>query len=415
VRTGLVTLLAVGCSFHPGLAPDAPGGDDDDGGGPLPGSDAGVYAAPTCGTPGSLQADFTGSTLDPLWLAIANHATYTVGSNAITITVTDNGAMSGVLLYALPFVNLTAGELRVEVVSPLPSPGITELYVQGPDPMHLITMAVTNGTLQATVIDGGPPMMGSASYDVSAPYWWSLFDDAGQFHIRISQDQQSWTDVLPPMTTPSFVSSLRPVLEALAGAGSASFAQVDTAQGSAPWCDADTLHDTFATDQAWLNSATSGMPPPCMYTFGSDGIVKPTKTATCYLGSTAAYNLVNSSFVVAWGSGSASPTFVPLVSIGTAASYAEVYVDGADASSYNWTPQTQAHVWDPAGSDAFWRVSESGGTLTFENSATGSAGSWSTLATGPDPFDLSSVLIELGASATSNPAANQQVTFLGVN
>jgi hypothetical protein len=408
-------LLAIGCSFHPGLAPDAPSGDDDDGGGPLPGSDAGMYAAPTCGTPASLQTDFAGPTLDPLWLAIENHASYTVGSNAITITVTDNGAMSGVLLYALPFVNLIAGELRVEVVSPLPSPGTTELYVQGPDAMHLITMILTGGTLHANVFDGGPPIMGSASYDVSAPYWWSIFDDAGELHIRISQDQTTWTDVIPPMATPSFVSSLRPIVEALAGTGSATFAQVDTAQGSAPWCDADTLHDTFATDRAWLNSATSGTPPPCTYMVGSDGIVKPTKVATCYFGSTDAYNLVNNSFVVAWGSGSASATFVPLVSIGTAASYAEVYVDGANATAYNWTPQMQAHVWDPAGSDAFWRVSESGGTLTFENSATGSSGSWSTLATGPDPFDLSAVLIELGAGATTMPGPDQQVTFLGVN
>jgi hypothetical protein len=416
VRAQLVALVAVGCSFHPQLSSDSSIGDDDDAA--MPGSDAAVFAAPTCGTPGSLQNNFDGSTLDPRWYPIMANATYAIANNAFTVTVNDNGAMSGVLLLALPFVNLSDGEFRVEVESPLPTPGATRVLLSGPDPMHYISMGIMGGTFQASVANGAAPTMGSAAYNLGSAYWWSVLDNDGELNVRISQDQTTWTNVITPIPTPSFVTAVRATLDVQGAMGSATFAQIDTAQGSAPWCDASTLHDTFATDAAWLNAVTDGMPPACTYMFGAaGGTVAPTKTATCYFGSTYDYNLDNSSFVVKWGSGSADATFVPLVAVTNAASYAEVFVDGTNATSFgtSWTGQTQSHTWNPAGSDAYWKVSESGGILTFANSATGSDGSWNTLATGADPFDLSAVEIGLGASATAMPMPGQQVMFFGVN
>jgi hypothetical protein len=414
VRTGLVTLLAVGCSFHPQLSSDSSVGDDDDGG--LVG-DGGMQQAAACGTPASFEDNFTEAMPAHWYTGVGNGAMVTSGSGTLTFTVTGD-MMSAADALARHAVNLAGSAIDFEVPAVLGGSGAIGVSL-GLDEGHYAGFFVAKNTLTSSIIDGTNMHSHNATYDGSAQLWWRFREGSGTLYNETSPDNATWTTQTSG-PTPSWITYSRPFVQAYSdgSAGSAQLAQVDTAYTPAPWCAADTLSDAFGSgDLLWLNDTPyTGGAPPCTYTFAAGAATIEASTTTCYIGTSAAWALTGSSVVIEWASTSTpGMMFQPAVMLASdTAAPVGLYVTGTQACFPNAAPNgaigCSAYTFDPSTSDKYWRVSESGGTLVFASSPDKSM--WTTIYQGSDPFPMDAVEIRLGAFTMATGSG--QVVFAGV-
>jgi hypothetical protein len=135
-------------------------------------------------------------------------------------------------------------------------------------------------------------------------------------------------------------------------------------------------------------------------------------TGDCYVGSSAAFNLVNSAFSVdidPLGDGLAYTPYALVVGDG-----ASQFTGLDDSDDDICLPDLYcSHPYNGT-TDRYWQFKESGGLLTLSTSPDNAT--WTqVLLPIADPFDLTAVEIRLGATAQNlNPSA-PTVTFDGVN
>ncbi len=418
MRSVVAPLLVVACSFHPHNG-SSDGGDDDDGGNP-PGSDGGGPAV-ACATPGSFQAPFNGAMLLQ-WNQIGSNSMVVGGTMAapgLTLMLMSGNSYAGV--YAKHAVNLTGRWMEVEVPMVAAGSATTSFYA-GVDPQHYLLIAEHDGNLISGILDGATNSTSQATYDVGSDRWWRFREGSGMINFETSPDDTTWNARRSPVATPAWIDYVRADLFAVGSGmpGMAQFAALDTTLPADPWCKAATLDDTFATgDEQWENGPTSAQPTTCTYSFAGDLTVDVPMPGTCYLGTSYAWDLTDSSFTIHWAAstGSATPMFMPMVELATDSTAAGVFVNGGSACYPAAGSNCVAYAFSPSGQDQMWRVSESSSTamLTFESSPDGS--NWTTIVSGPQPFGSNgptAVELRLGADATTGSNANQ-VVFGSVN
>jgi hypothetical protein len=415
VRTGLVTLLAVGCSFHPSLATDS-GTTGGDGG--LVGDGGGSMLQPaTCAVPASLQDNFTEAMPTGWYTATGPGGMVTSGSGDLVLTVSGD-MMSAADALAKHNVNLSGSALELEVPAVLGGSGVTGLSI-GLDQTHYAGFLVAKNNLTSSIIDGANKSTHNATYDGSAQLWWRFREASGTLYVETSPDDATWT-AQTSGPTPSWIAYTRPFVQGygIGSAGTAQIAQLDTAYTAAPWCAADTLTDDFSgSDLQWLNETPIyTMASPCAYTLAAGAATIVSTMTTCYIGTSYAWDLTGSSVVIEWASTSApNMMFQPAVMLASdTGTPVGVYVNGTQAcypdAATVGTTACITHAFDPANQDKYWRISESSGTLTFESSP--DKNTWTTLAHDADPFPMDAVEIRLGAFAMGSGSG--QVVFAGV-
>ncbi|HEX4454357.1 MAG TPA: hypothetical protein VH143_26025 [Kofleriaceae bacterium] len=414
MRTAVVALIVVGCSFRPhqngGVA-------DDDGDGGPPGdtslgSDAGV--PPVCATPGTIQDDFTKSTLQPQWLPFmfAGGSMVGVANNNLVLTVGGGqGATAGV--YSRHAVNLSRGVIEAEVTSLLGGSGETGLFA-GPDIQHFAGMLVQGGALVTELIDGASKQTAIATFDASAMKYWQIHELGGTLAFEVSPDGTTFEPVGSALASPTWISDVFITLSAGGTAGSAQFTNVDTQQPSAPWCTVDELHDTFpAGDQQW-NGALA-ITKGCAYTLSGDATIAITMAATCELGTSYAWDFTGHAMVVKWGAIAPTPSasFTPMIALQPdMGAVWGIYVTGTQVCGPMPNMNCVAYAFDPTGKDAYWQLAESAGMVKVSSSADGMT--WSTVQMMADPFTPVVGEIELGAVTTGGPQSDT-ITFDAVN
>jgi hypothetical protein len=406
-------LLAVGCSFHPSEATDS-GTTGGDGG--LVG-DGGMSQAAPCAVPASLQDNFTEPMPTGWYTTTGPGGMVTSGSGDLVLTVSAD-IMSAADALAKHNVNLIGSALELEVPAILGGSGVTGLSI-GLDEMHYAGFLIAKNSLTSSIIDGSNKSTHNATYDGSAQLWWRFRESSGTLYVETSPDDATWTTQTSG-PTPSWVAYTRPFMQGygVGSAGSAEIAQLDTAYTAAPWCAADTLTDSFsAGDLQWLNETPIyTMASPCTVTFAAGAATIVATTTTCYIGTSYAWDLTGSSVVIEWASTSSpGAMFQPAVMLASdSGAPVGVYVNGTQACYPNpatvGTTACVTHPFDPTNQDKYWRISESGGTLTFESSP--DKNSWTTLAHDADPFSMDAVEIRLGAFSMGTGSGH--VVFAGV-
>ena len=416
MRSVVASLLVVACSFRP-----HEGGNDggDDGGNP-PGSDGG-QASVTCATPGSFQAPFNGAMLLQ-WNQLGSNSMIIGGTMATPgLTLMMMGGQSYAGVYAKHAVNLTGHTMEVEVPMVVAGSGSTAFYA-GLDVQHYLVIEERSGNLISGVVDGSGTLSTSqVTYDMANDRWWRFREGSGMVNFETSPDDTTWNPRRSALATPSWIDYVRADLFATGSGmpGMAQFAELDTTLPADPWCKAATLEDTFATgDEQWENEPLT-QPATCTYSYANDVTVTVPMPGTCYVGTSYAWDLTDSSFTIHWASstGSATPMFAPMVELASDSTAAGVFVNGGSACYPAAGSNCVPYAFSPSGQDQLWRVSESSSTgmLTFESSPDGS--NWMTIVSSPQPFGSNGptgVELRLGAAATMGSNANQ-VVFGSVN
>ena len=421
----IAACLLAACAFHPhGEPSDAPIAQPDDAGS-ASGEDAGERV-PTCATPGSFQDNFVGNQVGSSWATVTQSASLSVANNTLTATVNDNNSTSGALLIGKHVVDVTGGAMTIRVASVLPGTGATSVYFQR-DNEHGIELTAANAELTTSLFDGSdaPTATKQLAYDGSQQFW-RVREQAGTLFVEISADQATWTPALDPIATPAFATTMRFGIVAIGGMGSATFAQVDTASATAPWCPIAQLHDTFPVgDTLWdnfqpqpPNAVVSGFPaaptvPVCAFSFANLASVTDRGPATtlCYLATGYAWDLTNASATIAWDEADVSANVAPFVAIaGDNNAFFELYVTTTNLClDDDGAVSCISYAFDPSGQDATWTVSESGGMMSFANATT-------TLFTKAEPFAPAETELRLGIySTTDQTMASVTATFASVD
>jgi hypothetical protein len=415
MRSALIALLCAACRFSPFSASDAGTPSD----AVSPGDDASSDASeivPTCGRAGAIRDTFDNLDHWLVKLDMTSVATASIESGQVVITPPSkqmNGAIE-----SKHFVDLRDAAVEVDVVqADAIGDAVTRLSV-GQDPMHAITMYVRSGMLYGDTIDmPHPPTTSSAVYDSGAQKYWQISESAGQITFEVSPNGTSWTALTAQtFPTPAFASSVRISLEVDAPStgssyGSATFDDLNQTVPTSPWCDASTAMGWMPP--SWMNGPAPTPGFMCMAMIGPQAAkLSEGGTGDCYIGSSAAYNLVNSAVSIdidPLGEGLAYTPYVLVVGDSVA------QFTGLDDSDDDICMPNLlcSHTYNST-TDRYWQLKESSGTLILSTSSDNAT--WvPVLAPVADPFDLSAVEIRLGATADDlNPAA-PTVTFDAIN
>jgi hypothetical protein len=420
MRSAVVCLFIFGgCSFAPHAASQTidPDGGSGDGSNPI-GSNGSNGSAGACATPGSLRDDFSVAML-PSWNQfVTGTGKITVGGGMITLKSGDTNSSADVI--SKHAVNLVGAAVTVEVpmVFPTAMPGEAGLFL-GPDFTHFMAIEEAAGTLTVKIDDGGPTTMVTATYSATAMKWWRIREAAGMVNFETSPDGTTWTGVGSPMADPRWVADVHISLVGSGGNGMAQFAALDTALTATPWCKVADLHDTFSTgDEQWTSLPIFTNPQPCSYSIANNAaVLSQTQAATCFFGSSYAWDLTDGQVVIGWVSAvGTSPQFLPMVELASDTMTVGLFMDGSHACFPDTMAShcTTSYAFAPAGQDKFWRISEATAThrLTFDSSPDGTT--WTPiLADQAEPFVPSAVEIRLGAMQAIT--AGDSVTFGSVN
>jgi hypothetical protein len=419
MRSVVASLLVVACSFRPHEAAPNDGGDDD-GGSNAPGSDGGQASIP-CATPNSFRSQFSSATL-PQWYQLGSNSSIIGGTTAAPgLTLMLMGGMSNAGVYAKHAVNLTGHSMDVEVPAVVAGSGSTAFYA-GVDSEHYLLIAEKSGNLISGILDTSTTNSTSqATYDPVNDRWWRFREGSGMVNFETSPDGTTWNARRSPVATPSWVDYVRADLFATGSGmpGMAQFAAFDTSQPADPWCKAVTLEDAFPTgDEQWANGPLPTQPVTCTDSFSNEVTITATMPGTCYVGTSYAWDLSDSSFTIHWApaTGSATPMFMPMVELANDSTTAGVFVNGGSACYPAAGSNCVPYAFSPSGQDQQWRVSESTATgmLTFESSPDGS--NWTTIVASPQPFGSNGPTgLELRLGATATTGSTNQVVFGAVN
>jgi hypothetical protein len=415
MRSALIALLCAACRFSPLAGSDAGGPGDSASPGEGGGPDGGELV-PTCGRAGAIRDTF--DDLDHWKVALDTSSTPTASIESGQVVLTPPSKQINAGIASKHFVDLRDAAVEVDVVqTDTIGDAVTRLSV-GQDPMHVITMYVKSGMLHGDIIDmAHAGSTSSATYDPVAQKYWQITESSGQITFEVSPNGTSWTALTAQtFPTPMFASSARISLEVDAPStgstfGSATFDDLNQTVPTSPWCDASTAMGWMPP--SWMNEPAPMMDFMCMPMIGP-ATAKLTQggSGDCYIGSSPAYNLVNSAVSIdidPLGQGLAYTPYVLVVGDG------ELQLTGLDDSDDDiCMPNLLCNHAYSSTADRYWQLKESSGMLILSTSSDNAT--WvQVLAPVVDPFDLSAVEIRLGATAEDlNPAA-PTVTFDAIN
>ncbi len=402
-RLGILIVVLGACGFKPSTAgapgDDAPRADD----APIPtDADMPVNTGP-CGTPGAIRDDFADNVTGAQW---RTSGMVSEQGGELVATPDSNTTFGGYI--SKHRVDLTGSSVTVEVTAMVDTTkdDIAALYAIT-DATHYLVIYQSHGKLYAGWDDGAPgPTLASSNYDPTADRWWQLSEAGGTMTIAASPDGVTWA-ALATTPTKTWVTSVGVALGGYSDMphGSVHYDNLDTGLAPAGWCKAGTFSDAFArtgVGDAWTARKTPTMGGGCTATvatgahFDQDG----TANSRCWLASAHGYDLRASSIGIELAAiTNTQPgwtTFLRAISD----TVTDAFLIQFDTDMLCAQIRSQAETCVPySTSFTHWRVTEAGGTLTFD--ASPDAQTWTTVLAAPDPFPLDTLEIQIGTEATT--------------
>lgn len=365
---------------------------------PLP-----LEAKAACGRPSVYVDDFADGVPSTFFNDTASGGSITEQNGNLVLSYAAGANASHA---AKAMVNLQDDRLRVAV--PIAPPATARVFIGlRLDDTRLLAFVIENGTLYARQVDGGPASNVTASFDPVAHRWLQISESGGTTKWETSPDGLTWS-TLVSRTTPSWATTVRPVLSAgdPTGAGPAGqvyLTRLNAGRPVADWCKMQTFSDEFGDGQIsrfWddgSNGACTGGESSGELRFGIGAAV-----AQCGWRSTVAYDLMTSA---AYLEVPAITNYHPqlrytlrVVDIASS-SVAEIgfigsnnLVENASGLAGMTTPYNTTN-------DRWWRIRESAGMIYWESSSNGS--SWAEKRKAAVGFPVTSVKVGILGEATA--------------
>jgi hypothetical protein len=409
LRIAVLVAVLGACGFHPSIASDGQGsGDDGQGSGS---ADAGTTVTGPCGTVGAIRDDFDDGITAPMWNVVTN-GVESGGVLVVTPTVTAP-PLQFIGYLAKHSIDLTGEAVTVEVTGMVDTGSIATgaLYLVS-DKMNYVTIYQRTGMLVVEIGAPGPITAVSVPYDPVQQRWWRIAEAGGMVSFYASPDGVTWNALPGATPTPNWITRGRIALGGSTDGnhGSVSFDNLNQDTTPAGWCKPGVLVDKFQRTMLGLDwDAHVSMPSGCMPAvsngarFDQNGM----PDSRCWLTTREGFDLTGDHVMAYIPALTNRPTgwlgFLRVVPDDINDAFLIQYDSGQLCAQVQSKPEVCIAY---ASADTYWRISESGGTLTFDTSS--DAVVWSVVAAIQVLFSVSAVDVEIGTATTTgfSPTAN---------
>jgi hypothetical protein len=413
-RVAIAAALASGCGFTPASGDgddgtiDAPIADDaPDAGDGLP--------AGRCGGAAAFLDDFGDGTPSYFWVPTSSTVLDLVESGG-ALTIAPSVGRAAYDTYPTVVLRDTAFEIEVPAMLDVATTAVGGLVFADANGAR-IGIAQQQGYLYG-IIDGFGTV--PVVYDPVQHRWWRVAVSAGVVTLSTSPDGTAWTDLHTGNGRDTAHLTLSLFAEAgTAPAGAVTFQSMRVTEdgvrvGPAPWCKISTIADTFAStpfDPQWFGFPQNG--GCALYPSGDRVYFDHYGNLPCFtaLLSRTLFDLTDSALVgtvdpiatspPGWSGTMAlgDPTDTRISIVATGGSLcAQRSGDGA--------PPCVGY-----GGQIYWRISESGGTVTWEASIDGVG--WQLLRSAPTTAQTTRLRIGLGAAGEVGPSFQFSIDAIG--
>jgi hypothetical protein len=396
----------------------------------------GPDAAPgpgACGKMSLLADDFNDGVRAPVWSYSYQDSgtTTSEASGALAITLASGAAGSHYAGYeSSPYFDLRDSHLYVKVPKMVSVATSAQAYMtvtHASSPSDRLLIIQEHGQLTFVADVGGTEMdLASIPYDPVAHLWWQIRESGGMTYWETSTDGAMWTP-RAMMADPIDLSLVEVDLaagtyQAVTNPGQVQFDDLNGGTPTGVYCKTDALRDDFSDGVRGAIWDRSFADTGCAQNEGGGVLSEaPPQSAAgwCAYASSMDFDLTNSSFALEVPHALTSPMAV---------AYVQLYDDDdSNGVGMRATGGELECVTDLAGTETiagmvpydatahrWWRVSEAGGTLTWDASPDGLA--WSMICTAPSSgIPLGTLVVTLGAGTNASVFSPGEVHYDDVN